>query len=73
MTEIGEKIVDGLALVLVIIIALLIGIGIGTILVWRGPMPVGAVTGSVLIVGSILGVTTLVCYCLRAWVKSSST
>ena len=69
MSDIGRKIVDGLALVLVILIALLLGIGIGTLLAWKGSIPEGAVILPLLVIGSILVVTTIVCYCLRAWVK----
>ena len=69
MADIGGKIVDGLALALVILIALLLGIGIGFLVVWEGPIPEGAVIWPILVFGSLLGVTTIFCCCLRAWVK----
>ena len=69
MTGIDGKIVDGLALVLVIFIALLLVIGIGSLVAWEGSIPEGAVIWSILVFGSLLGVTTLFCCCLRAWVK----
>ena len=69
MAYISGKIVDGLALTLVILIALLLGIGIGTLVASEGSIPEGTVIWSILIIGSVLAVTTMICCCLRAWVK----
>jgi hypothetical protein len=69
LVDIGEKLVDGLALALVILIALLLGFGIGALVFWEGPIPEGFVIWPILGIGTILAVTTMICCCLRAWVK----
>jgi hypothetical protein len=69
LADISGKIVDGLALSLLILIVLLLGIGIGTLLTWKGSIPEGTVIGPIVVIGSLLVMTTIICYCLRAWVK----
>ncbi len=70
--EMNRKIVDGLTVIWIIIIAILLGIGLLTLATWEGSFPENA-TGWVIltlsIIGSMVGAISLLCWCLRVWIK----
>jgi hypothetical protein len=69
---INRKIIDGLTVIWIIIIAILLGIGLLTLATGEGTFRENA-TGWVILTLSIMismaGAISLLCWCLRVWIK----
>ncbi|UCH05726.1 MAG: hypothetical protein JSW05_06060 [Candidatus Thorarchaeota archaeon] len=69
LAEMGGRIVNGLTLILVGITAFVFGTGLGALIVWQGQISEGVIVMTILVFGSLVGVTALSCWCLGAWLK----
>jgi len=69
LAGIAKSVVNGLTVILIVIIALLLGTGLGALVAWQGQIRDGDIIMSILLFGSLLGVTALSCWCLGAWLK----